>query len=413
MNRAAWEVARWEFIRTMRERAFIVSTVVMPLLILLLAVGLPMLIGWLTNRPEQADRHTIAVRDKLGLYATLEAKLAGSTISLQRVEGLSEDELKERLGELDGVLVLPEDLLETGVATLMISRFDRDLLGGIGDEPNWVQTLRKLVREVVRDERFRRAGIPPDVQASLNQGVLLDVIPLEDPSREISKTIFAIALIMLLGSSLASGPMYLLIAIISEKSQRVTELIVSAIPAQAWMDGKILGYSAVGLLQALFWGIAGLGLALAARAYWKLPLPQVTIPELLLYWGYFLLGNLLLNTLYAAVSATMKDLHTSSGFQGYLMMLTFLGFGFVFAALTSPEAAWVRVLSFLPLWTPFLMPVRLALGGVAWWEVTGTLLVLGLSVYLLRLLAGKIFRVGMLLYGQQASLGQVLKWVRG
>jgi ABC-2 type transport system permease protein len=168
----------------------------------------------------------------------------------------------------------------------------------------------------------------------------------------------------------------------------------------------------VSLVQAAVWGGVGLAFYPWVQGLLDLPPLGITAGELALYALYFVLGNLLINAFYAALAATMKDLYTAGGFQSYGMLVGFAGLPLLYVAFVAPEGFWARALSFVPLVTPYLMPVRLALAPLPLWEILGTLFGLAVGVSGLRRLAGKIFRVGMLRYGQQASLKDLVRWLR-
>jgi ABC-2 type transport system permease protein len=413
VSREAWEVARWEFLRTVRERAFLIATLLMPLVILLLALGVPRLIEFFTS--EESRFRAVAVVDDAGLYPALEQALQGTPLQVQPARGRSEAELRGLVaqGDLDGLLILSEDAVETGIARLLVG----DDAGGMPvGVPRWAVWLEQALSALLLEARLQREGISPETWSKLQQPIQIHMERLgasEEPERRgAGSKMAAVFVIVLLASTFLTGPMYLLSAVIAEKDRRVTELVISAIPPQSWMDGKILGYTGVSLLQALVWSGVGLVFFSLAQRLWDFPPLQIAPAELALYGLYFVLGNLLINAFYAAVAATMKDLSTSSGFQSYAMMVSFAGLPLLYVAYVAPEGVWTRALSFVPIVTPYLMPVRLAMSEVPPWEIAGTLLALVLGVYALRRLAGKIFRVGMLSYGQQASLKDIGRWLR-
>jgi ABC-2 type transport system permease protein len=84
----------------------------------------------------------------------------------------------------------------------------------------------------------------------------------------------------------------------------------------------------------------------------------------------------------------------------------------VFLAISAPNSTWVTVLSYVPFFTPTLMLVRLALGAVAWWEIGVTVGLMLATIYVLVVFAARLYRYGVLMYGQRPGLGQLVRIVR-
>lgn len=83
-----------------------------------------------------------------------------------------------------------------------------------------------------------------------------------------------------------------------------------------------------------------------------------------------------------------------------------------FIAIYVPDAAWVKVMSHIPFWTPVLMVVRAGVSTVAWWEMVVSAGLMVVTIVLCTLLAARIYRFGVLMYGQKPGLGSVVKLLR-
>ncbi len=127
-----------------------------------------------------------------------------------------------------------------------------------------------------------------------------------------------------------------------------------------------------------------------------------------------LLGFLLLGLVFfGMVAATISDPSNSS--RNALLFLPFLPFlplGVAFAGLGNPDALSMKALSLIPFPSPAVMPVRLVLGEVAWWEFALSVVLLVAGIGILRRAAGIIFGLGMLMYGKEPSLGEMWRWLR-
>ena len=80
------------------------------------------------------------------------------------------------------------------------------------------------------------------------------------------------------------------------------------------------------------------------------------------------------------------------------------------AVLQSRDAPWVVAVSLLPAFSPILMPMRIAVSAVAAWEIVAELVLLTLAAHLMRLAAGHAFRIGMLMYGKELTLPELVRW---
>jgi ABC-2 type transport system permease protein len=93
-------------------------------------------------------------------------------------------------------------------------------------------------------------------------------------------------------------------------------------------------------------------------------------------------------------------------------MLIVGSFGLVYLGAFLPDPTAVRILSYIPIFTPTLMLVRLALGTVAWWEFALTIGLMLVTILVLMVFSARLYRYGILMYGQKPGLGQLVKMVR-
>jgi ABC-2 type transport system permease protein len=213
-----------------------------------------------------------------------------------------------------------------------------------------------------------------------------------------------ISMILFFGAFL-NGAMSLY-AVIKEKSSRVVEIVLSSISARELMAGKVLGQGAAGLIQVILWGtiaVVVLG-RLAPGLSWELSAVQwISYPL------YFVLGFLLIATLYATVAAGMKDVQ-SGGAQSLIGMIPYIPMLFVQGMIEHPNETWVRILSFFPPFTPAMMMIRVSVVALPWWEVAGTILFLAVFDFLFIRVAARAFETAMLMYGKPVSLRELWRW---
>jgi ABC-2 type transport system permease protein len=302
-------------------------------------------------------------------------------------------------GELDALLVIRHADLE---ALLNEARKEERLQALGVDPPRLADALAPLPVEV----RFHEA-----TGAGANQGARIWAV------------LFVVAVLL----GLVIGNSLLFVGITGEKQARVTEQVVAAVSPQTWIDGKILGLSAMALVSivnlgvglALFslvpvlLGAIAPGLAPPAPPPGAYPEPgsfQVTLPYLGLLCLFAAMGFFFWFTLFAAIAATINNPHTSS--RSSFLFFPVLPTITTFLGVKDPDGILMRVLSLLPCTANAALPVRLTITDVAWWEVPAALLGLVVSITVLRRAAGKIFAAGMLLYGKEPGLREMWRWVR-
>ncbi len=207
-----------------------------------------------------------------------------------------------------------------------------------------------------------------------------------------------------------------------EKSNRIMEILVNAATPFQLMVGKIVGIGAAGLAQMAAFVVVGIGALLLQTPLKALLLGSSTgtgglnlditgasVTMLLLLLVYFLLGFLLYATLFAAVGALVKRQEELQNVVQPVMWLFMIGYLVSFIGIYSPDSAWVKVISYIPFWAPTTMLMRIGVGSVAWWEIALTIVLMLAAIYLCAVISARIYRFGVLMYGQKPSFRQLLK----
>ncbi|MEO6893268.1 MAG: ABC transporter permease, partial [Ktedonobacteraceae bacterium] len=136
------------------------------------------------------------------------------------------------------------------------------------------------------------------------------------------------------------------------------------------------------------------------------------ITLLLLLLVYFILGFLLYATLFAAMGALVKRQDEVQNAVQPLTWLFMIGYFVSFFGISSTDATWVRVISYIPFWTPTTMLMRVGAGGVAGWETGLTIGLMLIAIVICTAFAARIYRAGVLMYGQKPGLGQLIRLAR-
>ncbi len=424
-----WIVLQSEFLRRVRTRAFLLTTLLAPILLLAIAL-LPALIGYLGSR--DATRH-LAVVDSTGLLLPHLQAHASATLRLEAVT-LPLDSLQAavRQGSYDGYLILPADLIEgETIAKLYVGQ-------SLG--LSFQAQLERLLSRAVRDIRIERLQVPPELVAALRTEVPLRQYRLSESGAEADGTMFFSIIGYLMGftvyvAMLAYGSLVMQ-GVIDEKTSRVIELIVSSVRPFQLLMGKVLGIGAMGLVQFVLWGlllVAGamaagpliahfldpqqLNLPASASTQELLRAANITLPTidpLLIVWFvlFFLGGYLMYSSLFAAAGSAVEQQQDAQSFMLPLTLLIVVPILFITYVIENPDASLSIGLSLFPFFSPILMIVRIAIGSAALWEAVLAYLLLMVGFLGAIWISARIYRIGILSYGQKPSLRELLRWIR-
>ena len=392
-SQLVFEVAKWEF-----KRWFKIKDQLIGILIALLSCFL--FFGGETLFKKFADNEKeIAVINNSGIQLELD-KVNNIKISLK------ED------SELDS---LKQELLEKNIeGILIINDFDNvELI--TNKEPRWLTPLKEALTLKRQQIKIKEANISPEHLKEIFSQADIKVnytVPLKVKSTFGEKLAAGIFIgIMFLGNFIGLGLLFT--AITGEKQTRITEVIVAAISAQTWMDGKILGISFFSLVAlivnsfsvVLFFVLSGL-----LGSGWSIPI-VITNPVLICCLFIFsLAGFFFWNTFFSAVAATIADPNSST--RGTFMFLPVVPTAIAFLGFSNPDNMAMKILTFFPPTSVPVISVRMVLSEVNAVEIIISFLLLILSTWYLRKIAGKIFAVSMLLYGKEPTWREIFKWFK-
>ena len=428
LNRRVRSVARREFLARVRSRWFLFSTLVVPLLFVGAMILPAVLVDRSTGEPkpllivdETDERLSDQLIELLREDDIPARRLEDRTAGRGGVAGTTLDTLRGRILAGEGAsgddaaawLYLPPDLVQGGEATLVEDRETGPLLR---------RSVSGALREVVTSRRLERAGLDsPEIEAALRPvSVKVEPLRVEDgPAglRQALGFLFAMALYVMFivyGQMIARG-------VLEEKTSDIVEILVSSLRPWEMMLGKILGIGAVGLTQVAIWvGVIGvasvLGLASAAPALAELGLDisQVAFPWDLILWSmvYFFTGYLLYSGVFAAAGAMVTSEQDIQQVLIPALIPIVLPILVLPAAMQTPDAGWVVIMSLIPFFSPILMPMRIAASHVPVWQSLLAVLLLLVTTYLLARAAGRIYRMGILMKGKRPNLPEFARWIR-
>lgn len=424
-----WIILQSELLRRVRTRTFVLTTLLAPILLLAITL-LPGLIGYLSNRDVV---HHVAVVDSTGVLLPRMEQYATAMLRLEAArQPIDSLQTALRQNRYDGYLLLPASLIEKDAPVACYT--EKSLGMGLQKQ------LERLINQAVRDVRLERLQIPPELVATLRTEIPLRPYRLSATGARADNAVFFSIIGYLMGlliyaATLAYGSLVMQ-GVIEEKTSRVIELIVSSTHPFQLLMGKVLGIGAMGLVQFLLWGLLFWAGAMAAGPILaafinpqQLNLPadvssqellqaaHITLPPidpLLILWFvlFFLGGYLLYGSLFAAVGSAVEQQQDAQGLMMPLIMLIIIPILFITYVMENPNTPLATGLSLFPFFSPILMIVRLATGNAALWEAALAYLLLAAGFFGAIWLSARIYRIGILSYGQKPSLRELLRWLR-
>lgn len=431
-----WAVIRREFMVRVHTRAFVIGTILGPLVMGFLFVG-PMLLqsrdkapkrmvvldeasgefgARVTQALESARRGTAPDAAPRYVVRLVEAG-AGDQATLDSLIRLTGRPSSAPEG-LTGVLVIADSVFESGRVHYYGS--DVGSMSDMGD-------LQRTIRQAVIGERLRRAGVDAAVLLKATEPITLETAQVSGGSVSgasgEASFLLAYGMSFLLYLALLLYGTHVMTSVLEEKTNRVMEVLVSSMSPFQLMLGKVVGVGLVGLLQLGIWvstamllrsertAIAGL-LGVPATEALKLPIPEVSGALVLVFLTFFVLGFFLYAAAYAAVGASCNTLPEAQQAAFPVTMCIAVGLILLFSLLDEPNGSLARALSLVPLFAPFVTPVRYALNPLPIFEVLLSALSTGLGVVAVAWVAARIYRVGILMHGKRASLAELWRWVR-
>jgi ABC-2 type transport system permease protein len=312
-------------------------------------------------------------------------------------------------GTYNALLVIPADVYDSITVTYLAKTVsDIDL----------IQQLRNGLSNIINNERLQRAGLNPAEIKNLMRQVDIQTIKIqkgEEQARgfdqeDLTAVIFLLILymtIILYGSSVMRS-------VIEEKSSRIIEVLLSSINSFQLMMGKLIGVGAVGLIQYVIW--AGMGLIVFLLVSSSSPQMAEFIkisPDIFFYFIiFFIVGFFTFSTLYAAIGAMCSDMQDAQTLSAPITLLVILPFIISFMVIRDPTSEAAQILSFLPFFTPLIMFLRILLIDPPVREILFSLLINSLTIILITWVAGRIYRVGILMYGKRPTLPEIIRWIR-
>jgi len=407
-TRKMFRISSMEFRMTVRNKAFVIVTIIGPFLIVAMSV-LPSLFAM--NERNSLDGLRIGITGGTpAISSAVIGTLTATPIDVVQSGG-DEASLQNGIasGAIDGYLVLPGSL--TDMTASYVS----------GGPVNFAvaETLEAIIGQAMVTLRMADAGLDPAQIAELSQRPQLRATRYDAESGEqagqdpVTILFTAIAFTMLLYMTILLYGQSIGRSVLNEKLSKTVEIMLSSVNPRELLAGKILGKATASVLQYAVW-------ILMASLFLNIIGPLVNLEiniaggtsTYVYLVGFFLLAFFLYSSVYAALGAASEDETHLAQLAWPVIIFLVIPMVTIGSMMANPDGTFPRVLSLFPLTAPIVMFQRLLIGNPAVWEVVVSVGLLLGSIVGIALLGAKIFRVGILMTGKRFSLPEVLRWAR-
>jgi ABC-2 type transport system permease protein len=404
-------IAKKEYMRVVRRKGFIISTILSPLIM----AGFVFLPNQLMKIAEEKQK-VIAVVDDSGfifdrLEESLDRKLpTGERVYiLERAKREDKERLIERIerNEIYAFLIIGKDILNT--------RFFEIYLKNVSDYKT-IGEIEDKLSSAISSFSLLSKGINPDVvQEAIKKvnAVTIKVVKGKEKKTGImGEFLFSIFMVSLLFGIILGYGQVIMNGVLEEKTNRIIEIMLSSVNSFKLMAGKIIGIGSAGLTQVIIWVLFAIFLFSSNLNIVSGVRPSIDKNLLLFFVLFFVLGYLMYASFFAAVGAIAGNIQEAQQMMTpitYMIVIPYIiGIGFS----SSPNSTPMVILSIFPLFTPILMLMRMTYVFPPLWQVYLSISLLIGTTFLIILATSKIFRTGILLYGKRPSFSEILRWIK-
>lgn len=417
-NRLALIIER-EYVERVRRKSFLISTILVPIVMIAIMAAPALFMAFST--PEQ---RTVVVVDETGKIAS---HLQGND-EIQFVSSdASVDELRAN-EDNEAILVIGSDAVaDPSHGIVLLTRGSISMMTD--------SYITSQLERAIEDVRLDQYDIPDirqimaDVQANVSMAtVRIDSDKDTETSSELSYFL-SLAMDMMLYMFIIIYGQMVMTSIIEEKNNRVLEIVVSSVKPFQLMFGKIAGVGLVAITQILIWAVligGAVGIAapfLASDAVQADAPAEVTaaisqfidpgfLVSLLVNTLLFFIGGFLFySSIYAAIGSAVSNVQDASQLSSVATLPVIIGIIGSMAIITNPSSGLALFISIFPFTSPMGMMARLPY-GVPVWQIALALVLLYASFVFMIWVCGKIYRVGIFMYGKKPTLLEIIRWAK-
>jgi ABC-2 type transport system permease protein len=404
-----WLIARREYLERVRTKAFIISTILIPIL---LGGGFAVSVIKVSKMKSVAHIAVVSTDHQLALDLQDElstGKHTKMTVDVMNAGPSTRKTLDDELasGDLNSYLWVTPASAPGGQPSFSFSPGSRaDIVTRDAVE----EALRTVL---LREQLNHRGMVAHDVDALL-QPITLDSSQEGKHASGLGAYIGVVVMFLLMYMVVMLYGMNVARSIIEEKSSRVFEVLLATITPEQMLAGKILGVGAVGLTQILIWLATAVALTSSSLAALMSSGAKISLSpmQVIFFILYFISGYLLYSSIAAALGAMVNSEQELQQLNMFLAMPLAACMFALTPVLTNPDNTFARVVSLIPFCSPLIMYLRISMGKPAYWEIALSFALMGATIYGVLWVASRIYRVGVLMYGKRPNLPEILRWLK-
>lgn len=414
--RRVWTVLKREYLENVRTKAFIIGLILTPLWI-----GIVFFVSKLVEGSTKVEN--VVIVDETGsLGPAITKRLQASEVPRFEVDVWStkgfwdpdeagvtpHDRLVRRVGAGEmSAIILTLPLLEKRApkegehgARMLIS-------GSIGDLRTSA-TLTEIVTAAVNAHIVAANQIDPELAALLRKPALIpEAVGKDGKQAGRTQMLMPLIFMLFLFMGIMGISQMLINSTLEEKGNRVYEVLLSSVSPMQLMAGKILGVCGVGFTLLALWAGGGLATAMATGLT-----DVVSASQVIWLIAFYILGFVFISSLMVAVGSACNTIKEAQNLMAPISILLAMPLILSMVIIDNPNGTFAQVLSFIPPFTPFVMMARIsAVPAPPTWEIWAGFTVLLIATWIAFRLAARVFRVGVLLYGQPPSIKQIVGWM--
>ena len=417
-------IIKREYLTRVRTKAFIITTILIPIA-LLAVLAAPVLLQFM----DSDTTYEIVIKDDTNEVYPRMAEI--DSVRYTQADGRTIEELRTAITEegIEGYIVITEEGIASGEA------FELIYSGGGGI--TLVGDVQDDLRTAIREVRLERAEASDEIMAILETRPSLNTRKLTKEGQEEESNTFVLfafgyGMAFIIYGAIFGYGSYVMRSVVEEKTNRIVEVVVSAVKPFELLLGKVLGIGALGVTQFVIWVIAGAGILsfigpiagmfmdpasleagqTAAEASNIPDFSAIGIEVGIYFIVFFLLGYLI----YSAVLAAIGSAADSETDTQQLMIPVTIPVIFAIVMLpkvaTDPDSMFSVVSSIIPFFSPILMIARIPVTDVPFWEIALSIVLMVVTFLGCLALGAKIYKTGILMYGKKASFKEIAKWIR-
>ena len=406
-------ISLWEYVEKVKTKAFIISLIITPLLIITVTL-LPSIL----LREESPKIEVIGILDTSAVYFSyleeefqkyklpngqnnyLLINLNDFNNSYESIKRIADREVLKNLA--DGYLIIEFDDKGSLFAEYRSNVFGNfKVVGRFEEALNYFKTKNVLAK----------AGVPSEVLDEIQERTIIQQRQISEAGKSsdldfLTTFFLSVVFILLLMMMVVYSGQMLVRSMIEEKSSRLIEMLVSSSTPDELLTGKLFGLSLLGITQIIIWILIGMSLVASSL------LPATAFKNIIPMLAYFILGFLFYASLFVGIGSTVNTEQEAQHVTTYLSLILMLPVVVAMPAIQNPDFIVTKVFSYIPLTIPTVMLLRLNVQNVSNFEIFLTMIIMIFSIFIVTKVSAKIFRIGILSYGNKPKLKEIFQWIK-